>query len=114
MKYLIYLLLILYVISPFDLLPEFFVGPIGVIEDVITVGVLYWYFIYRRARIRVKSGKAYYQEGEGRGAESYQENQKRAQTETRFSKLDPHKFLGVPREASLEEIKIAYRKLASK
>ena len=114
MKYLIYLILILYALSPFDLLPELFVGPIGLIDDVIILGALYWYFIYRPARIRAKSQRAYYQEGEGRRSESYQENQKRAQTDKRFSKSDPYEVLGVRRQASIDDIKSAYRKLAAK
>jgi len=114
MKYLIYLILILYALSPFDLLPEFFVGPIGLIDDVIILGALYWYFIYRPAKIRAKSEEAYYQKGEGRRSESYQGYQKRAQTDKRFSKPDPHEVLGVNRGASMDEIKKAYRKIAGK
>jgi len=114
MRFLIYLLLILYVLSPFDLLPEFFVGPVGVIEDVITVGVLYWYFIYRPAKIRAKSEKAYYQQGQGRRTEGYQGDQTRSQTDKRFSKPNPYEVLGVNREASIDEIKRAYRRLAGK
>ena len=114
MRFLIYLLLILYLLSPFDLLPEFFVGPIGVVEDVITLGVLYWYFIYRPAKIRAKLRQAYYQQaGEGR-SERYQEEQRRAQTDKERSKLSPYEVLGVNREASIDEIKGAYRKLAGK
>jgi hypothetical protein len=114
MRFLIYLLLILYAISPFDLLPEFFVGPIGVIEDVITLGVLYWYFIYRPAKMRAKSERAYYQQGQGRRTEGYQGDQRRAQTDKRFSKPNPYEILGVNREASIDEIKRAYRRLAGK
>jgi len=114
MRILIYIIVILYVISGFDIIPEWVVGPIGVIDDIIILGALYWYFIYRPAKIRAKSQRAYYQEGEGRRRESYQENQKRAQTDKRFSKSDPYEVLGVRRQASLDDIKSAYRKLAAK
>ncbi len=114
MRFLIYLLLILYVLSPFDLLPEFFLGYVGVIEDVITVGVLYWYFIYRPAKIRAKSERAYYQQGQGRRTEGYQRDQRRSQSDMRPSKPDPYEVLGVNRGSSLGEIKRAYRRLAGK
>ncbi len=114
MRILIYIIVILYVISGFDIIPEWVVGPIGLIDDIIILGALYWYFIYRPAKIRAKSGKAYYQKGEGRRSESYQENQERAQRDKRFSKSDPYEVLGVRRQASIDDIKSAYRKLAAK
>ncbi len=114
MRILIYIIVILYVISGFDIIPEWVVGPIGVIDDIIILGALYWYFIYRPAKIRAKSERAYYQEGEGRRRESYQENQKRAQTDKRFSKSDPYEVLGIRRQASIDDIRSAYRKLAAK
>ena len=114
MRILIYIIVILYVISGFDIIPEWVVGPIGVIDDIIILGAVYWYFIYRPAKIRARSQRAYYQEGEGTRRESYQENQKRAQTDKRFSKSDPYEVLGVRRQASIDDIKSAYRKLAAK
>jgi uncharacterized membrane protein YkvA (DUF1232 family) len=114
MKYLIYLIMILYAISPFDLLPEFFTGPIGVIDDVVILGALYWYFIYRPAKIRAQYERSYHREGEGKGRESSQESQERAQTDKRFSKPNPYEVLGIHRGASIDEIKMAYRKLATK
>jgi len=114
MRFLIYLVLILYVISPYDILPDFFAG-LGWIDDLIVLGVLYWYhFIYRRAKMRAQSEQAYYQEGEGTKREYYQEDQQKAQTDRRFSKRDPYQILGVEKGAPLNEVKAAYRKLAIK
>jgi len=115
MKYLIYLILILYVISPYDILPDFFAG-LGWIDDLIILGVLYWYhFIYRRAKMRSQFEQAYYRKGEGTKREYYQEEQQqKAQTDRRFSRQDPYEILGVERGAPLNEVKAAYRKLAIK
>ncbi|MBW1714207.1 MAG: DnaJ domain-containing protein [Deltaproteobacteria bacterium] len=115
MKYLIYLILILYVISPYDILPDFFPG-LGWIDDLIILGVLYWYhFIYRRAKMRPRYEEAYHQEGKGTKREYYQEEQQqKAQTDPRFSKRDPYQILGVEKGAPLNEVKAAYRKLALK
>ena len=114
MKYLIYVILILYIISPYDLLPDFFVG-LGWIDDLILLGGLYWYhFFYRPAKAKARYENAYRQEGQGRQSKTYNENQKDAQKDERFSRRDPYDILGVNRHASAGEIKNAYRKLANK
>jgi predicted lipid-binding transport protein (Tim44 family) len=112
MKYLIYVILILYIISPYDLLPDFFAG-LGWIDDLIILGVLYWYhFYYRPAKAKARYESTYRQEGQGSQSKTYNENH--AQKDERFSSRDPYTILGVNRGASTDEIKNAYRKLANK
>lgn len=113
-KILIYLIPLLYIISPIDLVPDLLIG-IGWIDDLIVLGALLWYhFIYRPAMFKARSKKTCYQKSAKSRNETCQENPNKTQPETEFSKSDPYEVLGIDREASLDEIKRAYRKLAGK
>ncbi|MBW1861634.1 MAG: DUF1232 domain-containing protein [Deltaproteobacteria bacterium] len=91
MKILIYLLALLYLISPYDLIPDFLIGA-GWIDDIIVLGLLWWYhFIYRKKKqVHQQSYQRYrYSTGE-----------------------DQRGFNGGEREADVED-KTRYRQLAN-
>ena len=114
MRILIYIVLILYLISPYDLLPDFFAG-LGWLDDLVIAGVLFWYhYFYRPAKARTQYEKTSYQKGERRRNEGFQGRYNRAQPDEKTSEQDPYQVLGVSRSASLDEVKSAYRKLALK
>ena len=99
-----YIFAILYALSPIDLLPERFVGRLGLVDDLLLVGGLYWYFVLRPALLRAR------QRPGGAGAKIDEEPRAQAPAGER----DPYEVLGLARGAAAEEIKHAYRELANK
>ena len=116
MRVLLYILAILYVLSPFDFIPDFLIGG-GWIDDIIILSLLGWYhFIYRKK-------KRFFQERNGRFQQSTEDRQERFREDSAFEgganvgkdawRKTPYEVLGLKNTASLEEIKTAYRRLAS-
>ena len=102
MRFLLYLLVILYALSPYDLIPDFIIGG-GWIDDLILLGLLGWYhFVYRRKKYGYQQKFQGYGQATGANRGSFKEEES----------LNPHQILGVKKDASLEEIKAAYKRLA--
>ena len=94
-----------YVLCPYDLIPDFFIGR-GWIDDMIVIWLLWRYVFSARA----KGSNAGGQGAERRESESFQENaQARSEEESR----DPFRILGLAPGASDDEIRQAYRRLAN-
>jgi uncharacterized membrane protein YkvA (DUF1232 family) len=117
MKLLLPLLMLLYLISPYDLFPDLIAGW-GWIDDAIIVGLLWWYFSkYRKRRYDYRT---YYQ-GKGpsyrRSGQTFSDREQtgsRSNAREQQTPKDPYTILGLSSGASSEEIKRAYRKLANK
>lgn len=117
MKYWLYALVILYVLWPFDFIPDIFVGG-GWFDDLLLLGILGWYhFVYRKRRGAHQNPYRAYGHTAGAQGERYERpgagfgGHGQAGGETR--KKDPYEVLGIGRNASSDEIKQAYRSLVN-
>ena len=118
MKILFTIIALLYILNPYDLIPDFLLGW-GWLDDLL-VGLFIWWFyrtlqqsLQKRHMQGPPGGDAGNSGGgpqsERAGDHSGEQAQKR-----RVSPDDPYAVLGVDRGASVEEVKHAYRRLAAK
>ena len=112
-------LILLYVLSPYDLLPDMVIGW-GWLDDVLILGFL-WRYFYLMKKKRERSQKYYqksqdhthhYQNFRDAAGESSSGSGNQAQDSS--VPWDPYKILEIERGASHDDIKQAYRKLAGK
>ncbi|MBT8349656.1 MAG: DnaJ domain-containing protein [Deltaproteobacteria bacterium] len=113
MKLILIILAIIYVLSPYDILPDFIVGW-GWLDDLGILGILfrYLYFNKRKQAYNKQSFEKANQSSENNQGQRFS-NKRASGSNTQFEK-NPFDVLGIERDSSEEEIKKAYRKMASK
>jgi uncharacterized membrane protein YkvA (DUF1232 family) len=114
-KFIIIILALAYVLNPYDLLPDVMIGW-GWIDDLIILGFVWRYFHMLKKKREAfqkyyqNSQKTYGYNGGTAGKSGSDTNPNRES----FNRRDPHTVLGIERGASQDEIKSAYRRLATK
>lgn len=110
MKILLALIGLIYAISPYDLLPDFFIG-IGWVDDLILL-FLIWFYFFRKRKLGFET---YFNRGARYSFSSEKDGPSQRPGESGHGELpkDPYRILGIERGVSKEEIKKAYRQLAN-
>ena len=103
-----------YLVSPYDLFPDFFVG-VGWVDDLIVLGVLWWYlYVYRPKQKRYEGAGGNRDQNEARESREGKGDSDSKREEPAFTRAtDPYTILNVDRNASQKEIRAAYRVLAN-
>ena len=102
---------VLYAILPIDLFPDLFVGW-GQIDDLIILTLVLWY-LFTGDIPRIFKPKHCRPRSSGRQQDSSQQGNRDSFEGHSHTKMTPHETLGVDSNASEDEIRAAYRRLAN-
>jgi len=100
MKIILIILAVLYVLSPYDILPDFIVGW-GWLDDLAILGFLFRYLYFNKRKQEYNK-------------ESFEQGGSNSKFEKNHLIKDPFEVLGIEKNASPEKIREAYRKMAIK
>ncbi len=100
-KYLPWLIALLYFINPYDLVPDFIVGP-GWLDDAAVFGLALWWASRMKRAYQTRSTSS-----------GYARREQKAPGREEAAEKDPYKILDLERGASEQEIKAAYKSLAT-
>jgi len=103
MRWIYWVLIVLYLLSPYDLIPDLIPGW-GWADDLLLVAGVCWYLLASRRASR----------GPDRPHQSGREEAKAQEGPAEEAKRDPYTVLGIDRSASEEEVRKAYLQLANK
>jgi uncharacterized membrane protein YkvA (DUF1232 family) len=96
------LVAVLYLVFPRDLIPDFFGRGLGLIDDLLLVAFLIYFY---RRRLRDHTDRASRESREG----DSQEGSSRPQPARSAGAPDPYEVLGIPSSASADAIRVAYK-----
>ena len=114
-KIILIVLALLYVLNPFDILPDFIVGW-GWLDDIAILGLL-WRYLYTQMKKRAAFQKYHQSKGNSQDfGNGRPHGDKESHSHTDSGDVggarDPYTVLEIDRNASPEDIKNAYRRLA--
>ena len=111
MKWLLAILALVYVLVPWDVLPDFLAG-LGWLDDLLLAGLV-WYFFFRRSVGSTGQNDPGANSGSARRHQQSQQKTANEPGDTEAAR-DPYRILELQPGAGQAEIRAAYRRLAAR